>query len=401
MKRLFFIFLFICIILSHSFSQIISYSITKEKYIYYEEIVYNFNELSKELQGELIGKDKLVFYKLGSPFSEHYLSVKNDDNYFLHTITVNDKNGDLFHVLIDDLERTGVDKDLHKSINGVWIPAYYFDVLKAGNKKKLLSYESFWETDWKTSIGEQWEDEYFPLHLIISDNYFYISSYATGYRFYLITSDISNNGIQCYTLEKNIDTGRIDSKKEILRYFDGENETAIFFERDGDYINLYNDSNRNEMIESFVFVSNYDFIKENIKMILKGNKCDLSKVTWPKHADGSCDYDGSKKTVAVQSTNVSKNKTMHVSENLKLRSGEATTTQVLTVMSAGTKVKILELGKAENIDGINSNWVKVEVQAGAKDRDGITDNWVQVETLFAVGDFMPGEVGWCFGGYLK
>lgn len=306
MKRLFFIFLFICIILSHSFSQIISYSITKEKYIYYEEIVYNFNELSKELQGELIGKDKLVFYKLGSPFSEHYLSVKNDDNYFLHTITVNDKNGDLFHVLIDDLERTGVDKDLHKSINGVWIPAYYFDVLKAGNKKKLLSYESFWETDWKTSIGEQWEDEYFPLHLIISDNYFYISSYATGYRFYLITSDISNNGIQCYTLEKNIDTGRIDSKKEILRYFDGENETAIFFERDGDYINLYNDSNRNEMIESFVFVNNYDFIKENIKMILKGNKCDLSKVTWPKHADGSCDYDGSKKTVAVQSTNVSK-----------------------------------------------------------------------------------------------
>ena len=387
MKRLFFIFLFICIILSHSFSQIISYSITKEKYIYYEEIVYNFNELSKELQGELIGKDKLVFYKLGSPFSEHYLSVKNDDNYFLHTITVNDKNGDLFHVLIDDLERTGVDKDLHKSINGVWIPAYYFDVLKAGNKEKLLSYESFWEMDWKTSIGEQWEDEYFPLHLIISDNYFYISSYATGYRFYLITSDISNNGIQCYTLEKNIDTGRIDSKKEILRYFDGENETAIFFERDGDYINLYNDSNRNEMIESFVFVNNYDFIKENIKMILKGNKCDLSKVTWPKHADGSCDYDGSKKTVAVQSTNVSKNKTMLVSENLKLRSGEATTTQVLTVMSAGTKVKILELGKAENIDGINSNWVKVEVLAGAKDRDGKT--------------ITKGTVGWCFGGYLK
>ena len=393
MKRLFFIFLFICIILSHSFSQIISYSITKEKYIYYEEIVYNFNELSKELQGELIGKDKLVFYKLGSPFSEHYLSVKNDDNYFLHTITVNDKNGDLFHVLIDDLERTGVDKDLHKSINGVWIPAYYFDVLKAGNKKKLLSYESFWETDWKTSIGEQWEDEYFPLHLIISDNYFYISSYATGYRFYLITSDISNNGIQCYTLEKNIDTGRIDSKKEILRYFDGENETAIFFERDGDYINLYNDSNRNEMIESFVFVSNYDFIKENIKMILKGNKCDLSKVIWPKHADGSCDYDGSKKTAAVQtakatpSTNDAQNKTMTVTENLKLRSAEATTSEVITVMSAGTKVKILEVGKAETIDGISSNWVKVKVQSGGKDRDGKT--------------ITKGTVGWCFGGYLR
>lgn len=58
---------------------------------------------------------------------------------------------------------------------------------------------------------------------------------------------------------------------------------------------------------------------------------------------------------------------MTVKENLKLRSDEATSTQVLTVMSTGTK--ILELGKQETIDGINSNWVKVEVISG-KDRDG-------------------------------
>ena len=69
-------------------------------------------------------------------------------------------------------------------------------------------------------------------------------------------------------------------------------------------------------------------------------------------------------------TNVSKNKTMLVNENLKLCSGEASSTQVLVVMQAGTKVKILELGKAETIDGISSNWVKVEVQKGAKDREG-------------------------------
>ena len=124
-------------------------------------------------------------------------------------------------------------------------------------------------------------------------------------------------------------------------------------------------------------------------MILKGNKCDLSKITWPRHADGTCDYEdtSSVKTITTPSTNVAKNKTMTVSENLKLRSGEATTTQVLTVMQAGTKVKILELGKAENIDGINSNWVKVEVLSGAKDRDGKA--------------IRTGTVGWCYGGYLE
>ena len=78
---------------------------------------------------------------------------------------------------------------------------------------------------------------------------------------------------------------------------------------------------------------------------------------------------------------------MSVNENLKLRSGEATSTDVLTVMSVGTKVKILELGKAETIDGIYSNWVKVEVQKGAKDRDG--------------KPIKSGSVGWCYGGYLK
>ena len=80
-------------------------------------------------------------------------------------------------------------------------------------------------------------------------------------------------------------------------------------------------------------------------------------------------------------------KTMTVRENLKLRSGEDTSTQVLAVMSAGAKVRILELGKAETIDGIPSNWVKVEVQQGAKDRDG--------------KPIKGGTVGWCFGGFLE
>ena len=133
-------------------------------------------------------------------------------------------------------------------------------------------------------------------------------------------------------------------------------------------------------------------MEETIKLFKTG-KCNLSRITWPRHADGSCDYDGSKKTAASQtakessSTNVAKNKTMTVNENLKLRSGEATSTQVLTVMQTGTKVKILELGKAEKIDGINSNWVKVEVQKGAKDRDGKP---IKART-----------VGWCYGGYLE
>ena len=129
-------------------------------------------------------------------------------------------------------------------------------------------------------------------------------------------------------------------------------------------------------------------MQKEITLYYRNGKCDQSKISWPRHADGSCDYEdvSSVKTVST-TTNVASNKTMLVSENLKLRSGEATTSDVLTVMSAGTKVKILELGKTETIDGISSNWVKVEVQKGAKDRDGRA--------------IRAGTVGWCYGGYLK
>lgn len=83
---------------------------------------------------------------------------------------------------------------------------------------------------------------------------------------------------------------------------------------------------------------------------------------------------------------IAPNKAMTAGANLKLRSSEATSSDVLTIMQAGTKVKILELGKSETIDGIVSSWVKVEVQADAKDRDG--------------KPIEQGLAGWCYGGYL-
>ncbi len=157
---------------------------------------------------------------------------------------------------------------------------------------------------------------------------------------------------------------------------------------DGDYLHFYTE--KNELLISYALVDSS--ISEQYLNLMRNDECNLSLVNWPHHADGSCDYYISNKTTtsthsSTATNNISLNKIMLVTENLKLRSGEATSTQVLAVMQAGTKVKILELGKAETIDGISSNWVKVEVQAGAKDRDG--------------KPIKAGAVGWCYGGYLK
>lgn len=56
-------------------------------------------------------------------------------------------------------------------------------------------------------------------------------------------------------------------------------------------------------------------------------------------------------------------------------------------MMKGTKVKILQPGKEEVIDGIKSCWVQVEVQADGKDKNG--------------NEIKDGTVGWCYGGFLE
>ena len=93
------------------------------------------------------------------------------------------------------------------------------------------------------------------------------------------------------------------------------------------------------------------------------------------------------KETAPVKNDVELNKVVTAQENLRLRSSEQTSSQIITTMAAGTKVKIVQLGKKEVIDNFSSSWVQVEVLDGGKDRNG--------------NPIKSGTKGWCFGGYLK
>ena len=257
-----------------------------------------------------------------------------------------------------------------------------------GNIKKIIE-----ENSKKMDFPEnEWFEYMQPVLLRNIDSYLIITGFDDSllYDVTFIVEKIDTKNIYTFTkriwdtIEK-ISSEKINFLSTKLKKYE---EDILNYKIDGDYLYFYRN---NQLLMSFVNVSE-DLITK-YKNFVQNNTYSKDDITWPRHADGTCDYDGSKKTVSTQtqkatpSTNVAQNKTMTVKENLKLRSAEATTSDVLTVMSAGTKVKILELGKAENIDGINSNWVKVEVQAEAKDRDGRT--------------IRAGTIGWCYGGYLK
>ena len=264
------------------------------------------------------------------------------------------------------------DRDFLSSKIPKFLNKSYFDLAK---EKQVKWFETRF-TD-SISIGIRNNKE----RLVFEDIYFDIDKVdildEENIKLTLRLPDYSRRYIQ----ETIYDWSFIENKKNIY---------IAYITFDGDYIYLYFE-NYKYLFATFCKISNTEL--EYFNNCMHSNNWNDFNITWPRHADGSCDYDGTKTTTTqttsktTSSTNVTKNKIMTIAENLKLRSGEATSTQVLTVMAAGTKVKILELGKAETIDGISSNWVKVEIQADAKDRDG--------------KPIKKGTVGWCYGGYLK
>ena len=158
-----------------------------------------------------------------------------------------------------------------------------------------------------------------------------------------------------------------------------EPEYSLYFRFDGEYLYIYLEDGKT----LYATYCAYDESEEEaLYEAIKTNEFDMTKITFPRHADGTCDYESGggvpgKKIV---------NGVYRAQDNLRLRETGGTSGEIITTMQADTYVRILSLGKEETIDSITDNWVDVETQFGAKNLEG---------------DFLYGKTGWCFGGYLK
>ena len=158
-----------------------------------------------------------------------------------------------------------------------------------------------------------------------------------------------------------------------------EPEYSLYFRFDGEYLYIYLEDGKT----LYATYCAYDESEEKaLQEAIRTNEFDMTKITFPYHADGTCDYERGggvpgKKIV---------NGVYRAQDNLRLRVNENTSSEIITTMKAGTRVKILSLGKEETIDGITNNWVEVRVEWNSKDLNGRS---------------IYGTTGWCFGGYLK
>ncbi len=188
---------------------------------------------------------------------------------------------------------------------------------------------------------------------------------------------------------------------------------------DGDYLYFY--------IED-IFINTYCRIDgatlEQYDNLRRNNKCDLSKVTWPHHADGTSEYEerivipkpvftvvqelGKEPSKQIAEANeteqaskpekrgisylettvaVKKKTVMTVSELTALMLDPRENAPHVTSVVQGTKVKILKVGKKATLHGRTSNWVYVNFPEGGKNHKG--------ENIYDKAE------GWLFGGFLE
>ncbi len=263
-----------------------------------------------------------------------------------------------------------------ESKNSYWCMAYYYDALKSRNFNLINNNDVITPADREDSLMFQ------PLYFMLGNCYIAGQSSALFGDFNAISRIESKTEDEIVFVIMFKDCGIKDIEQTFMwdkhykRLYESRTPYKVIFKIDGDYADVYINSVGNSNF-LFTLARTDKNTLNQITSFVKTGEFDSSEISWPKRGN---------ELGATSSTNIVPNKVMTAFENLKLRSGEATSTQVLSIMAAGTKVKILEIGKAETIDGINSNWVKVEIISG-KDRNG---NIIR-----------SGTTGWCYGGYLE
>ena len=158
-----------------------------------------------------------------------------------------------------------------------------------------------------------------------------------------------------------------------------EPKYSLYFRFDGEYLYIYLEDGKT-LYETYCA---YDESEEKaLQEAIRTNEFDMTKFTFPRYADGTCDYERGGGVPGQKIVNG----VYRAQDNLRLRETGGTSGEIITTMQAGSLVLILSKGREETIDGITDNWVEVELQTGARNMEG---------------DVITGTVGWCFGGYLR
>lgn len=208
-------------------------------------------------------------------FADDYIEVETEDF-------------DRGYISIDDIEIQG-SLSIKECFKGNWIAKYCLDSLYKSDISIFFDYEGniidYFNEEYKDT-DHGLEDNYSSWHELIGVGYvhfnnccFYIETVHGTFDALIL--NIDDKAITFYSIYVD--------KRRTGRFYDRLERDTIYvmdYEIDGDYLNLYIDN------QPFITYVNLDKRTElEIRNFLKEENYNIKNVTFPHHADGTCDYD--------------------------------------------------------------------------------------------------------------
>lgn len=280
--------------------------------------------------------------------------------------------------------------DFETRFEGVhWLREYYNEVIQKRDRNVFLDYvPCFKEVPW-IDYSNNAEEIYWyeDIDMRRDSCYYEYSDLSKMYFVNFMQKSLyvkSCDKIESYVYEIVLDgKEKISEEQYNYRLTLGCDWSALkdsvfdtfYFQFDGDYLYIYLDDRKTLFATYCAYdESEYQALVEAVAT----NNFDNMEFTFPRHADGTCDYDEGAWNSEKKSsggTSLRTGKATTIKENLRVLSSEKTTSAVRITLAAGTPVEILGIGGEETIDGITSKWVHVKVMPGTLGTDGTYIKW--------------------------
>ena len=201
---------------------------------------------------------------------------------------------DCLAIKMKDFALSGKQQLPSEVINNAWVMAYDYDVIYSSSRDTLKKYEwwvnifddklsSFFYVDnggESASIKKWYQLINQVPNIIITNSCITIYGFFSEYEAHGYVTDISDGKIKVlweYAGYRVCFINAFDSLKTGY-------ESIIEYELDGDYLKLKIDGH-----DCLLAKKSFNFDSEWTSLIAN-NKCNVNNITFPRHADGSCEY---------------------------------------------------------------------------------------------------------------
>ena len=253
----------------------------------------------------------------------------------------------------------------------MWIPSFYQQFLNGAEIETMFDYEPFWRDEyddhiWGIRDPPPWWWSAATTGFEVRDNVVYITGIYTGdfIRFATISQRQDGSTVTLRVICEH------RSNRTPQNRFNSRFSTGGIYQLtlmiDGDYMDVFVDDDA-DAIARLVGVDLH--FRNSVRDVFRGEPVDLSRIVWPRRADGSMDF-------PPHGIDMSDFEASHMkTTRLRVRDNPYMESLIVTTLDTGMEAKVLEEGSVATIGGITASWARV-----------LTAN---------------GFTGWAFSGFLE